>query len=95
MKTNLRGMLATMLATGLLAACSSDGGNNPGTDAGVPTDMGVTTDMGGTDGATAPRAPTPRAPTSSASTRATSWPPPVARRPTCPPARRALTARSA
>jgi len=61
-KTNLRGMLATMLATGLLAACSSDGGNNPGTDAGVPTDMGVTTDMGGTDGGAtdAPRTDAPR-----------------------------------
>nr|MBK7067119.1 hypothetical protein [Deltaproteobacteria bacterium] len=58
MKTNLRGMLATMLATGLLAACSSEGGNNPGTDAGVPTDMGVTTDMGGTD---APRTDARRA----------------------------------
>ena len=62
MKTNLRGMLATMLATGLLAACSSDGGNNPGTDAGVPTDMGMTTDMGGTDGGAtdAPRTDAPR-----------------------------------
>jgi hypothetical protein len=61
MKTNLRGLLATMFATGLLAACSSDGGNtNPGTDAGVTTDMGPTTDMGVTDGGATDRPATDR-----------------------------------
>ena len=51
MKTNLRGLLATMFATGLLAACSSDGGNTmpPATDAGSTTDMGVALDAPRTD----------------------------------------------
>lgn len=47
MKTNLRGLLATMFATGLLAACSSDGGTpTPTPDAG--TDIG-TSDIGTAD----------------------------------------------
>jgi hypothetical protein len=55
MKTNLRGLLATMFATGLLAACSSDGGNTtPPADAG--TDIGTsdigTADVPRTDGST-------------------------------------------
>ncbi len=45
MKTNLRGLLATMFATGLLAACSSDGGNTPAVDSGVTTDMGGAMDV--------------------------------------------------
>lgn len=57
MKTNLRGLLATMFATGLLAACSSEGNTpTPVTDAGTVTDMGVSaTDVPRTDAAATDR----------------------------------------
>jgi hypothetical protein len=58
MKTNLRGLLATMFATGMLAACSSDGNTPPtGTDAGTGTDIGAADTGGGGD---VPRTDVPR-----------------------------------
>lgn len=48
MKTSVRGLLATMLASGLLMACSSDGGGGtPTADAGMTTDMGPGSDVPG------------------------------------------------
>lgn len=69
MMTSARGWLATVLASGLLVACSSDGGTGtPGTDAGTTTDMGSTTtdaggDAGAMDGGTGDRPATDRPPT--------------------------------
>jgi hypothetical protein len=58
MKTNLRGLLATMIATGMLAACSSDSNTpTPGTDAG--TDLGAS-DIGGDARADVTRTDAPR-----------------------------------
>lgn len=61
MKTSARGWLATVLASGLLMACSSDGGNTqPPADSGVTTDMGGATDGSAMDGTAGDGATTDR-----------------------------------